>query len=66
MKVCGIPEHAAKRAIHMYNNPTEASENKPIGRPKRALDPEYSSAVEEIMLYNCGLCLISNSKGQRN
>lgn len=52
MKVCGIPEHAAKRAIHMYNNPTEASENKPIGRPKRALDPEYSSAVEEIMLYN--------------
>jgi hypothetical protein len=38
--------------IHMYNHPAEASEYKPVGRPRRSLDPEYSSAVEEIILYN--------------
>jgi hypothetical protein len=52
MKVCGVSEHVARKAIHMYNHPAEASEYKPVGRPRRSLDPEYSSAVEEIILYN--------------
>ncbi|KAG1439640.1 hypothetical protein G6F56_012227 [Rhizopus delemar] len=59
MNVCGITEHAAKKVIHMFNNPSEASENKTIGRPRRPLTTEYSSAVEEIILYN-------NEKGQIN
>jgi transposase len=52
MKVCGVSEHVARKAIHMYNHPAEASEYKPAGRPRRSLDPEYSSAIEEIILYN--------------
>ncbi|RCH91531.1 hypothetical protein CU098_003729 [Rhizopus stolonifer] len=52
MNVCDITEHAAKKVIHMFNNPPEASENKTISRPRRLLTTEYSSAVEDIILYN--------------
>jgi hypothetical protein len=57
--VCGISGHAARKVIHMYNHPVEASENKPVSRPRCSFDPEYSSALEEIVLQ-------SNESGKTN
>ena len=37
MKLLGITEHAAKRAIHIYNNPSEASERKEVDQPHQFL-----------------------------
>jgi transposase len=51
-KMCGISHYAAQKAIEYRKKPSEASERQPVGRPRRLLDPEYSSTVEEIILNN--------------
>ena len=56
-KLLGTSPYAARKATHMYNNPSEVSEKQKRGRPLEELEPDYISAVREIVK--------ENNKGKR-
>ncbi|KAI8385792.1 hypothetical protein BD560DRAFT_473075 [Blakeslea trispora] len=51
-KLPGISKYAARKAIHLYNNPSEDSEKQKVGRPLEELESDHISAVKEIVREN--------------
>ena len=49
VQLLGISDHAAKKAISIFNKRSEASEKRPMGRPGRSLEPESISALKDMV-----------------